>query len=195
MSVRGATSDDDMMQTDDAYIGDQPFSLIDSNSSFDGTFKAERNLRIEGDVKGAIHCQGTLFVAEGAVVAATIEAENVTVAGELNGEVRCQGRLQIMPSGRLRGEVETRTLVVNEGAIYEGQLVMPSADQSLRSGRSASNAPVPIAAASEGRTSGGGNATTFIRRKGGPETPWDTEDGRGQPPAEAASGDEREASR
>ena len=48
----------------------------------------------------------------------------MTVAGDLHGEVNCRGRLQIMPSGRLRGKVNTQTLVINEGAYYEGQLDM-----------------------------------------------------------------------
>jgi len=191
MSVRG-TMRDEFLPTDDGFAGGDPFSLIDRHSAFDGTFKAERDLRIEGEVKGAIECLGTLFVAEGAIVAASIDAENVTVAGELTGEVRCRGRLQVMPSGRLRGKVATQRLVVNEGAIYEGQLEMPSADEPTRIGRPGTIAPVPIGSASESRA-GGGNATTFIRRMGGPETPWEA----GGDEADAASGtpaaDEREA--
>ena len=181
MSVRGTHPDEFMPVGDDFASGD-PFSLIDRNSSFDGVFKSDRDLRIEGEARGTVECQGTLFVAEGGVVTATVDAENVAVAGELTGEVRCRGRLQVMPSGRLRGRVMTRTLVVNEGAIYEGQLEMPAVDEPARMGRPTNIAPVPLAAASEGRNpgagaggggGGGGNATTFIRRMGGPETPWD----------------------
>ena len=191
MSVRG-TMRDEFLPTEGEFGGGDPFSLIDRNSSFDGTFRSDRDLRIEGEAKGAIECQGTVFVAEGAVVAASVDAENVTVAGELSGEVRCKGRLQVMPSGRLRGKVATQRLVINEGAIYEGQLEMPTADEPTRIGRAAGVAPVPIASASDHRPTGG-NATTFIRRLGGPETAWEGADGdRGgeeaPPPA-----DEREA--
>ena len=61
------------------------FSVIDRHSNFDGTFVAKRDLRIEGEVKGAIDCSGTLFIAQGANVNARVEAENITVAGEFTG--------------------------------------------------------------------------------------------------------------
>src|SRR5215211_4510647 len=109
---------------DDSTLNDNSFSVIDRHSNFDGTFRSSRDLRIEGEVKGTIECQGTLFVAEGANVSAKVEAENIAVAGDLNGDIRCLGRLQIMPSGRVRGKVSTITLVINEGAYYEGQLEM-----------------------------------------------------------------------
>src|SRR5215203_2720178 len=101
-----------------------PFSVIDRFSRFDGDFTAERDLRVEGNVKGSIECHGTLFVAEGAVVAAKVTAENITVAGDLSGETRCRGKLQLLSTGRVRGRVSTAALVINEGAIYEGELAM-----------------------------------------------------------------------
>jgi cytoskeletal protein CcmA (bactofilin family) len=162
------------------------FSVIDRYSTFDGTFHSSRDLRIEGEAKGTIECQGTLMVAQGANVTAKVEAENVTVAGDLNGDVRCRGRLQIMPSGKVRGKVVTETLVINEGAFYEGQLEM-SAMANLAN--PAVKGPRPIAPISSAPgngerssvrpTSDSGapaNSSTFIRRFGGPEQPWVEED-------------------
>ncbi len=170
--------------------GETSYSVIDRHSIFDGTFQANRNLRIEGEVKGTIECRGTLFVAQGANVSAKVEAESITVAGDLNGDIRCQGRLQIMPSGRVRGKVATVTLVINEGAYYEGQLEMTPPDERPvaavpRPITSVTPPPVQIAAAQNtgraatspvatGESQGAAGSSTFIRRLGGPETPWDT---------------------
>lgn len=165
-------------------------SVIDRFSKFDGTFHSTRDLRIEGEVKGIIDCKGTLHIAQGANVDARIEAENISVAGDLDGDINCKGRLQILPSGRVRGKINTVTLVINEGAFYEGELEMASADKRLttgRSGRSRSSlpggaGPVPIggSGADVGRSSPEPNTTgtsssgnTFIRRFGGQETTWD----------------------
>ena len=183
MSIRTANPSD-FLTADNAEpaLAADTFSIIDRHSAFDGMFRADRDLRIEGDVKGTIECQGTLFVAQGATVTAKVEAEHITVAGNLNGEIRCRGRLQMMPSGRVRGKVTTETLVINEGAYYEGQLEMAdpegptsSRPRSVGSDRSA-GAPVPLAVnGGDERPSNAGNApTTFIRRLGGPETPWDS---------------------
>ena len=161
----------------------ESISVIDRFSNFDGTFQSTRDLRVEGQVKGTINCQGTLHVAQGANVDARVEAENISVAGELEGEITCKGRLQILPSGRVRGKIETGTLVINEGAFYEGQLEM-SGSGALSSGRTArsrvqvaSNAnPVPINGDSPRATetpAAAGN--TFIRRFGGQEQNWDSD--------------------
>ncbi len=187
MSIRTANGSDYLSDdTGDALVADLPgtgadaFSVIDRHSSFDGTFRSDRDLRIEGEVKGTIECQGTLFVAQGATVTAKVEAEHITVAGDLNGDIRCRGRLQMMPSGRVRGKVATETLIVNEGAYYEGQLEMAAPEergkrQAPRSLPAATDAPPPVSVpAPDARGAGGGNpaSTTFIRRLGGPETPW-----------------------
>jgi cytoskeletal protein CcmA (bactofilin family) len=152
-------------------------SLIDRHSAFDGTFRSQRDLRVEGELKGNVICEGTLFVSEGATIAATVEAEHVTVAGELTGEIRCRGRLQILPSGRVRASVSTGSLVIQEGAIYEGQLEMAGIElSSLRPIRprpsiaSVSNDP----GTAERQP---GNGTTFIRRLGSPEAPWQSPEG------------------
>lgn len=187
MSIRTANANDYLTAEDDnALFADVPvavddtFSVVDRHSAFDGTFRADRDLRVEGEVKGTIECQGTLFVAQGANVTAKVEAENITVAGDLNGEIRCRGRLQMMPSGRVRGTVSTETLVVNEGAYYEGQLEMAAPeDRGNRPPRPLpAGGPSPGAVGAQGGESRGGESrpgsTTFIRRLGSPETAWDT---------------------
>lgn len=99
-------------------------SVIDRSSAFDGVLRTSRNLRVEGQAKGEIHCEGTLYVDEGAQVHAKIVAANIAVAGTVSGEVTCRGKLQIQPTGRVAGRIATTTLVIQEGAIYEGELRM-----------------------------------------------------------------------
>lgn len=169
----------------------ESMSVIDRFSSFDGTYQSTRDVRIEGKVKGAIECQGTVHIAQGANVNARIEADNISVAGDLDGDIHCRGRLQILPSGKVRGKINTVTLVINEGAHYEGELEMATQDNRLSAGRSgrarpslsSSSSPVPIGGASDparsseqaaiGAGQPGGN--TFIRRFGGQETTWEDE--------------------
>ncbi|MDI3340181.1 MAG: polymer-forming cytoskeletal protein [Sphaerobacter sp.] len=102
----------------------ESYSLIDRHSSVEGTFTSERDLRIEGQLRGTLRTQGLVYIAEGADVDATVEAAHITVAGNLQGQITCRGKLQIMPTGRVRATVRTETLVINEGAIYEGELHM-----------------------------------------------------------------------
>ncbi|MGN6483411.1 MAG: bactofilin family protein [Thermomicrobiales bacterium] len=160
--------------------GSDSISILDRFSNFDGTFHSSRDLRIEGQAKGTIECQGTLHIAQGASIDAKVEAENITVAGDLDGQITCRGRLQILPSGRVRGTITTQTLVIHDGAFYEGQLQMSTPDRQLGAGRRARTAGTSAAgAASEGvrpeearPEPAAGN--TFIRRFGSQETTWDS---------------------
>jgi cytoskeletal protein CcmA (bactofilin family) len=171
------------LSTADRDWGDDPVtsfdtaSLVDRHSAFDGTFRSQRDLRVEGELKGNVTCEGTLFVSEGATIDAIVEAEHITVAGDLTGEIRCRGRLQILPSGKVRANVATGSLVIQEGAIYEGQLEMAGIERStLRPIRSRSSI-----ASSSGDPGADerqpGNGTTYIRRLGSPEAPWESVEG------------------
>lgn len=160
---------------EDSTVPFEAASVVDRHSAFDGTFHSQRDLRVEGDLKGTVTCEGTLFVTEGATVTATVDAEHINVAGDLSGEIHCRGRLQILPSGKVRARVSTAALVIQEGAVYEGQLEMAglerTAPRRLRT-RSA-NEPVSIESATNDRQAG--NSATFIRRLGSPEAPWEAE--------------------
>jgi cytoskeletal protein CcmA (bactofilin family) len=203
-SESGIFTPQSMMTTapDDAGEG---FSVIDRHSNFDGTFIAKRDLRIEGEVKGIIECSGTLFIAQGATVNASVEAENISVAGDFTGEVNCRGRLQVMPSGRLRGKVATKSLIINEGAFYEGNMEMANPNATVEQPRiqtpvtprplptSTGVTPRPVAQAPapaptpaspvQQAPENDPSSRTFIRRFGGPETAWDAaaEEALGEP--------------
>jgi cytoskeletal protein CcmA (bactofilin family) len=181
----------DLDWNDDPAASFDTASLIDRHSAFDGNFRSQRDLRVEGELKGTVTCEGTLFISEGATTAATVEAEHITVAGELTGQIRCRGRLQILPSGRVRANVSTGSLVIQEGAIYEGQLEMAGIERSMLR---------PVRARSSIASGGGdlgvpdhqpGNGTTYIRRLGSPEAPWESaeEDANNHPADQEPDGD------
>lgn len=174
MSFRSSVLESNQASNQPGPSDQDSFSVIDRFSRFDGDFVAERDLRVEGNVKGSIECHGTLFIAQGAIVSAKVTAENITVAGDLSGETRCRGKLHLLPTGRVRGRVATAALVITEGAIYEGELAMAEGTAT----EATPQRPVVVPAQaqrSEAPVSEEPNVTpsTFIRRLGGPETPWD----------------------
>ena len=175
----------DMPHQPSSFDAGEPLSLVDRHSSFEGSFATSRDIRIEGKASGTISSAGTVVIAEGASVTATIEAEHLIVSGDLMGEVRCRGRLQVSPTGRLRGKVSTAILVIDEGAVYEGELDMGAATSKFRS---FGNEPVPITAATSAQAAPS-NSTTFIRRLGGPETAWNGQPGSEQPAASPENDD------
>jgi cytoskeletal protein CcmA (bactofilin family) len=92
--------------------------------------------RIEGKLKGELRATELLVIGPQAIVHATVQAEKLVVLGEVRGEVRGTSRVEICAGGRLYGDVETRCLVVQEGAMFEGRSRMGSSAEApaVRSG-------------------------------------------------------------
>jgi cytoskeletal protein CcmA (bactofilin family) len=77
--------------------------------------------RIEGKLKGELHASDLLIIGTQAVVQANVHAEKLIVLGEVRGQVAGASRVEICAGGRLFGDIETKCLVVQEGATFEGR--------------------------------------------------------------------------
>jgi cytoskeletal protein CcmA (bactofilin family) len=80
--------------------------------------------RIEGKLRGELRASDLLVIGPQAVVHANVHAERLVVLGEVRGQVTGASRIEICEGGRLFGEIETRALVVREGATFEGRSKM-----------------------------------------------------------------------
>lgn len=77
--------------------------------------------RIEGKLKGEVRATDLLVIGPQAVVQANVQASKLVVLGEVRGQVQGATRVEICAGGRLVGDVETQSLVVQEGAFFEGK--------------------------------------------------------------------------
>ena len=99
-------------------------SLVARDAVWEGKLVGSGDVRIEGTLRGELETNGTLVVAPEARVEGSVRARNVRLAGEIHGDLRCEERLEILPGGAARGEVDTGTLVVHEGAYIESRFQM-----------------------------------------------------------------------
>jgi cytoskeletal protein CcmA (bactofilin family) len=105
-------------------------TIIGEGASVEGTVRSERSIRVRGAVQGEIESGQRVVVEEAATVKARVVAEHVTILGEVNGSIECTGRVEIAASGKVAGEVTAGTLVIQEGAFFEGHLKMASRSES-----------------------------------------------------------------
>lgn len=106
--------------------GDAQASVIAHDMVWKGDLETGGSIHIHGRVEGSITAKRDVFVAEEATVEATITALNVVIAGSFHGLARCGGRFEVLPQGRVKGDVQAPTLVVHEGGIVAGQVRMGS---------------------------------------------------------------------
>lgn len=95
-------------------------SLLGKSVEIKGTVKSRGSLRIEGAVEGAVETLGDVAVSAGAVLNASLKAQNATVAGTVTGNVSCSGRLELYPTAKVKGDITAMMFVVSEGALFQG---------------------------------------------------------------------------
>jgi cytoskeletal protein CcmA (bactofilin family) len=80
--------------------------------------------RIEGEVDGEIIAQDTLYIGEGATVKAQITGTVIVIHGQVTGDITAKTSLELRAHSRVTGNIAAPSLVINEGAYFEGQCAM-----------------------------------------------------------------------
>ena len=89
----------------------------------EATFKSL--LRIDGKFSGRIASPtGTLIVGAGGVVDANIEVSIATIQGTVNGDIIATQRIELGRAGKLNGNIQTPSLMIEQGAVFEGSSKM-----------------------------------------------------------------------
>ena len=104
---------------------DQFETIIGPNTNFDGHLKCDGSVRIDGICeRGLIETVGNVVVSPDAMVAADIVARNVSVSGAVTGKIKASNRLEILSTGRVWGDVEVGSFLLDEDGYFRGELVM-----------------------------------------------------------------------
>jgi cytoskeletal protein CcmA (bactofilin family) len=98
--------------------------VIAHDAVWNGDLQSTGTVHVHGRVEGSVMARNDVFVADEAEISASIVAENVSVAGLVRGTVRCGNRFEVLPQGRVAGDVFAPVLVVHEGATINGQFKM-----------------------------------------------------------------------
>ena len=98
-------------------------SCISKGSRISGKVDFGEMARIEGAGEGEINGDN-IEIGPSAVVMARIAANRVKVSGQVDGEIVARERIEVLPTARLRCTIITPTLVVTEGAQFDGDCKM-----------------------------------------------------------------------
>jgi cytoskeletal protein CcmA (bactofilin family) len=99
-------------------------SCISKGTKISGKLNFRESARIDGEAEGEI-TGDEIVIAPGAMVTARIAAARLTIGGNVTGEVIARERIELLPTARVRCTLTTPSLVLNEGAQFEGDCKMP----------------------------------------------------------------------
>jgi cytoskeletal protein CcmA (bactofilin family) len=111
---------------------------VGNGTSLTGEANFKGMLRIDGRLTGRIASQdGTLLVGTNGQVDADIEVAIATINGTVNGDIIASERLEMGRAARVNGNIQTPSLMIEQGAIFEGSCRMIQLKESQEKQREA----------------------------------------------------------
>ncbi|MDQ7039715.1 MAG: polymer-forming cytoskeletal protein [Rhodothermus sp.] len=104
-------------------------NLVGEDTVFEGTLRTPHDVRISGRVIGTLHVQGRVIIAAEGVVEGEVHAGNADIAGRVQGDLVIKETLLLKETARVEGRIQTGRLVVEAGAIFDGECRMGQVDQ------------------------------------------------------------------
>ena len=98
--------------------------FLDRGSLFKGELEFEDTMRIDGRFNGRITSKNELIVGESAQIEGDIHVGRVAISGTVIGKIVADQRVEIHRNGKVYCDIDTPALIIEEGAIFQGNCVM-----------------------------------------------------------------------
>lgn len=95
-----------------------------SGTSFNGTLKFSKSLKINGRYEGKIESDGFLYVEKGAEVNADIKIGTIIIGGTVRGNIIASEQLEMLEGSCVIGNIRAGKLKMAEGVVFEGKVEM-----------------------------------------------------------------------
>jgi cytoskeletal protein CcmA (bactofilin family) len=107
---------------------DEINAFLGAGTNYHGKLHFQGAVRIDGNFQGEVVSEGTLVIGQDAVVDGQVQVGQLVLSGRIKGEVEAKNKVVLHKTANLQGNIRTPVLVVEEGAVLEGELVMGSLD-------------------------------------------------------------------
>ena len=109
-------------------------SVIGAQTVIEGNIKLEEAILIQGKVYGDLEGNVSVTIDAAGVVMGKVACQTLKIAGRVIGNVEISGTLHIMTKGHLKGDADVHSLLVDDGADFNGRCTM----------KEQNDAPMPI---------------------------------------------------
>ena len=106
-------------------------TILERDAQFEGKLTFQGKVQINGKFRGEIFSEGILVIGEGAEIDAKIEIDTVIIHGRVTGSITAKRRIEMHQPATVHGDITSPSLVVSDGAIFEGSCSM-GRDQSAK---------------------------------------------------------------
>ncbi len=148
-----------------------PTVYIDPGAELTGKLRSKGTVRIDGRVRGEIHCDQGVIIGESGRVHSSIDAETVLIAGQVEGNIVARHKITLSSTARVKGDLSTPGIVIEEGAKLRGRIVIGSEEELEADAKAeASKAAAPPTEAQRGKRPAKPSATSQTPAAPPPQT-------------------------
>ena len=111
-------------------------AFLGSGTEYQGQLNFKGTVRIDCRFSGNITSDGKLVLGKEAVLEGTVTVKELVVHGSLNGDVFVTTRTVLHQTAKVSGALSSPALIMEEGALLQGQLIM--GEEALKNNQTAS---------------------------------------------------------
>ena len=104
--------------------GDAVISIIAPGMTVIGNCESDGTIRVEGSVRGSIKAGKAVVVGKKGLVSGEVFTQDAVISGRVEGSLVAASRLELKSTARIEGEVKTRRMQLEEGAVLNGTVEM-----------------------------------------------------------------------
>lgn len=119
--------DKDEAQSMIKHTSSDNVTVLKEDATFEGKLIFEGHVLVNGKYKGQIQSAGELTIGRTGVVEGEVEIGTIVVHGEVNGNINASQKIVINAPAVVRGDIIAPSLIIEEGAVFEGNCTMGTA--------------------------------------------------------------------
>lgn len=95
-------------------------TVIAKGTRIEGKFICSENVRLDGMIAGEVRVEKRLVMGDTGQVNGNIWAKEAAIRGKIKGDIVVADSLHLLESASIEGNITAKTMVVDEGARYNG---------------------------------------------------------------------------
>ena len=99
-------------------------SIIGPGMKIVGDCSSDGTIRVEGHVEGSVSAGKSVVVGQQGEVVGDIKTQDAIIAGSVSGSVAAESRVELQSTCRIKGDIQSRRVKLDEGGQVDGRLHM-----------------------------------------------------------------------
>jgi cytoskeletal protein CcmA (bactofilin family) len=100
------------------------YSVIAAGTKINGSISTDNDIRLDGVLEGDLTCRGKVVTGLQSYLKGFVECINAEVLGKVDAKLKCSEVLTLRSQSVIEGEIETSTLIIEAGAVFNGTCSM-----------------------------------------------------------------------